>query len=166
MDERSGPEARRKLLELLQEETVAMMATHHPDGQMHARPMAVKHVEFEGHLWFLTDANSEKVADIYRSDEVLLVYADHTRNHYVSVTGRAVIITERMTLAQLWTEDQRPWFPHGIEDPNLVAIRVDVEHAEYWDRDTRLMVLVYSYARGLLTGERPDGQGETGHVEF
>lgn len=166
MEERSGPEARRRLLELLQEEEVAMMATRHLDGSMHARPMAVKHAEFEGHLWFLTDVNSEKVADIYRSDEVLIVYGDHARNHYVSVTGRARIVTDRTTLAQLWTEDQRRWFPHGIEDEHLVAIRVDVEHAEYWDRETRLMELVYSYAKALLTGTRPDDQGETGHVEY
>lgn len=165
MNERSDADAKRKLLELLQGETVAMVATRHNDGSMHARPMAVNHVEFDGHLWFLTDGSSEKVADIYKNDEVLVTYSSTERQRYVSITGRAVIVTDRVTLAQLWTEEERQWFPHGIEDPNLVALRVDVEHAEFWDRSSNLMTQVYSYARALLTGGRPDGE-EVGRVEF
>lgn len=166
MEQHDGADAKRKLLELLKDVEIAMMATRHSDGTMHSRPMATNHAEFEGHLWFLTDVNSEKVADIYQNDEVMIAYADHEKQHYVSVTGRATVVTDRITLAQLWTEPSRVWFPHGVDDPNLVAIRVDVDHAEYWDTHSSRMKLVYGYAKALLTGERPDEQGDTGHVEF
>ncbi len=103
------------------------------------------------------------MADIYRSDEVLIVYGDHARNHYVSVTGRARILTDRMVLR---SSDRGllsgAGFRTGSRTSILVALRVDVEHAEYWDRETRLMVLVYSYAKAPSPATGPTSRARRG----
>lgn len=166
METHTGPEAKARVLELLKESRVGMMATRHDDGTMHSRPMATNHVEFDGALWYLTDVHSEKISDIRRHDEVLVSYADVDRHHYVSVTGRATLVRDHSVIRELWSEPARIWFPDGPDDPDIVAIRVDVDHAEYWDTKASAMKLVYGYARALLTGEKPAHDGESGRANF
>jgi len=164
--DKTNTEAKEKVLGLLKGTRVGMMATRHDDGTMHSRPMATNHTEFDGQLWYLTDINSEKVADIRRHPEVLIAYADPGKNDFVSVTGRAEIVTDRARIEELWSEPARVWFPKGVDDPDLSAIKVEVDHAEYWDGGSNAMILIYGYAKSLLTGERPDNEGETGRAEF
>jgi general stress protein 26 len=166
MEHQTGPDAKAKLLELLAESRVGMMATRHDDGTMHARPMAVRHTEFDGHLWYLTDIHSEKVSDLRHHDEVLISYADFDRHQYVSVTGRATLVRDKAAIRKIWSEADRVWFPDGPDDESIVAIRVDVDHAEYWDTRASAMKLAYGYARALLTGEKPKHDGASGHVTF
>lgn len=165
MEMRSDPAARQKVFELIRDCRIAMMATRGGYGSMHARPMAVNHTEFDGVLWFLTDLDSEKVKDIEADDEVLLAYADTSKQNYVSVTGRGEIVRDRATLEKLWWEGARTWFPKGVQDPNLAAIRVTVQMAEYWDAPSSTMVYAYGYLKAVATGERPD-PGESATVRF
>ena len=42
----------------------------------------------------------------------------------------------------LWKKRYRKWFPEGKNDPELAALRVQVERAEYWDgADAKTMVI-------------------------
>lgn len=166
MTEHTGADARAKIIEILKDLHVGMMVTRHDDGSMHARPMATNHADFDGYLWYLTDKSTEKVSDIKRHDEVMVAYADSDKHRYVSVTGTAELRTDRDAIRKAWAEPARVWFPKGIDDPNLVAIRVKVAHAEYWDSKASLMVLAYGYARALLTGKKLDEQGDTGRARF
>ncbi len=99
---RTNAEAKQKVLDLLKDTRVGMMATRHDDGTMHSRPMATNHQEFDGYLWYLTDIGSEKVSDIGRHNEVLISYADTDKNDYVSVTGRASTVTDRNQIKKIW----------------------------------------------------------------
>jgi general stress protein 26 len=165
MADKVGLEAKEKVVELLRELNVGMMATRHDDGTMHARPMATYRFEPEGRLWYLADTSSEKIADIRRHDEILVSYADPEKNRYVSVTGHASIVEDRQAIADAWSEAARMWFPGGAEDPSLVAIRLDIDHAEYWDAKTNMMVVVRDYAKSLLAGKRAE-ERERGRAEF
>jgi general stress protein 26 len=165
MEVRNDQAAKEKVFELIKDARIAMMATRGQYGTMHARPMATNHTEFGGDLWFLTDIGSEKVHDLERDDEVLLTYADTSAQNYVSITGRGVVVRDRAVLKGLWYEAARTWFPKGVDDPSLAAIRVTVEMAEYWDSPSSTMVYIYGYAKALATGKRPD-PGENATVRF
>ena len=39
-------------------------------------------------------------------------------------------------------------------------IKVVVEEAEYWDAPSSKMVVLYAYAKGLVTGQKPGNVGE------
>lgn len=145
---------------------VGMMATRHEDGSMHSRPMGTHHAEFDGVLWYLTELDSEKVTDTETDPDVMIAYADPDSQTYISVSGRASIVRDRAMIEELWSEPARTWFPRGKDDPNLAAIRVDVQHAEYWDAPSATMVYAYGYMKSLATGERPHDVGKTASVKF
>jgi len=165
METRNDQDAKDKVLELLKGITIAMMATHGDNGQMHARPMATNTAEFDGDLWFFTDKDSPKIQEIERNSDVLLTYANETRQHYVSIQGQAELVQDQAKVDELWSEPLRVWFPKGKTDPSIALIRVTVESAEYWDAPSSTMVHLYGYMKALTTGERPN-PGDSASVRF
>jgi general stress protein 26 len=165
MDVRTDQAAKDKVLELLKDARIAMMATRGEGGVMHARPMGTNHAEFDGYLWFLTDLSSEKVAEIQADPEVLLTYADPANQNYVSISGKGQVLRDRATIDAQWFEAARTWFPKGKDDANLAVIKVDVQLAEYWDSPSSTLLYAYGYLKAVTTGERPKG-GEHETVSF
>jgi len=60
----------------------------------------------------------------------------------------------------LWSAAAKAWFPGGVDDPDLQLLRVQVQHAEYWDVKESRMVQLFKMAKAVVTGERPRGMGE------
>jgi general stress protein 26 len=158
-------DARQKVLELVRDAKIAMMATRNSDGVMHARPMATQTAEFDGSLWFLTDIESPKVTEIDADNEVLVTYSDESKQNYVSVSGKGRVLRDQGKIDELWSEAFRTWFPKGKDDPSIALIRVDVDTVQYWDSPSSTMLYAYGYLKALATGERPDA-GEVRTVRF
>ncbi len=112
---------------------VAMLTTQNPDGSLRSRPMVSPDVEFDGTLWFLTQAGSEKLTEISQYPRVSVSYVDAQQHRYVSLSGRATIVEDPEQIKVHWRPEHRPWFPLGVDDPDLRLLRVEVERAEYWD---------------------------------
>lgn len=165
MDARTDQAAKDKVLELLKDAHIAMMATRGEGGAMHARPMGTNHSEFDGDLWFLTELSSEKVDEIEADSEVLLTYADTDKQHYVSLSGKGQVIRDRATIEKNWFEAARTWFPKGKDDPNLGVIKVTVDVAEYWDSPSSTVLYVYGYLKAAATGKPPKA-GEHDTVSY
>ncbi len=117
---------------LIQQIEVAMLTTVDSDGHFHARPVQTLGIGSDRTLWFFTDARSEKTFELGRDTRLGLGYADPGRRSYVSVGGTGKIVRDSGKARELWTEEQRAYYPHGPEDPHLVSLRVRVERAEYW----------------------------------
>ncbi len=77
-------------------------------------------------------------------------------NKYVSVSGRAQVVTDRSKIKELWTPLMKTWFPKGEDDPEICLIRVRAESAEYWDSPSSTIVHIYGLAKAVVTGERPN----------
>lgn len=165
MQIRTDLEAKEKVWNLIKDISVALLATRSAEGHLHARPMVARQERFDGVLWFFTPLHCRKVEEIKADPEVLLSYSRPEDQHYVSVSGQAEIVYDRGVIAELWTEPMRTWFPKGIDDPNLVALKVTVESAEYWDVPSSALVYAYGYAKARLTGKSPK-MGDIAHVDF
>ena len=121
-----------KIHSLLSKFDTAMLVTHRPDGIDHARPMAIAKVEPNCDVWFFTGGVSEKVYEIEGDSKVLLAFQkDHSV--YVSLTGHAQLTADSTQATELWKPAFKIWFPQGLDDPNLLLIRVNAISAEYWD---------------------------------
>jgi general stress protein 26 len=164
-DHMTEAEGRKKVLSLIKDITISMMATYSPDGFMHARPMAARTHENDADLWFFTSRASHTVSELRADPRVLLTYAEPSDQHYVSITGRGAIVDNRAKAKELWTEAMRTWFPKGVDDPDLILIKVHAERAQYWDAPSSAVVYAYGYVKARLTGERPD-PGESGKVRL
>ena len=122
----------KKIHRLLAKFDTAMLVTCGRDGIGRARPMGIVKIEENCDVWFFTSSVSEKVREIENESEVLLVFQkDHSV--YVSLLGRAQLTTDSAQAATLWKPAYKIWFPHGLDDPDLLLIRVSAREAEYWD---------------------------------
>ena len=162
-DEDAG---RRKVLELVKSIDYAVFTTRGSGGApLHARPMAYRSVENDADLWFFSKKTSRKAEEIAADPQVLISFADPKAQHFVSITGRAEIVTDRSVVEQKWSEIYRAWFPGGPSDENVVAIRVYAERAEYWDTPTSAVVYAFGYLKAIATG-RPSRAGDVGQVDL
>jgi len=165
MNSRSDDEGRERVHALISDIGVAQLVTIDRSGRMRSRPMVAQHTGEQDELWFFTSAGSGKTDEIDFNHEVMLAYSHPSKQHYVSIRGRAEMVNDREKIRQLWSEPMRTWFPKGADDPDLSLIKVQIEDADYWDSPSSTLVYVYGYAKALLTGQRPSG-GDNEHVDF
>ena len=166
MTEAAATGSKERLLELLRKVRIAMLASRGPDGRFHSRPMATSDVEFDGSLYFLTDDRSGKIGDLSKDPEAIVTYSDASKQIYLALRGHAEVIRNREAIKAHWTAAARGWFPEGTDDPDVALIRVHVEDAEYWDAPNGKMVVLYAYAKAMLTGEKPGNVGEHARVSL
>jgi general stress protein 26 len=160
----SGPGDLAKLVELIREIRVALLTTVDRDGRFHTRPVQTLQVEGDGSLWFFTDWSSPKVDELHHDVRVSLGYADPTRNVYVAVSGSGSLLRDIQKAKQLWSIEQRAYYPEGPEDERLALLRVVIEHAEYWIAPGRISYLIAA-ARAAVTGTPAGVIGETRKIE-
>ena len=128
-----------KLNELIAGIQFAMLSTVHPNGQVHSRPMATQAVTDEGVLWFFTAQHSSKIDEIHNSNQVNVAYADPANIRYVSVSGTCELVRSRPIAAQLWSDEYKRWFPRGVDDPDLILLKITINGVEYWDASSGRM---------------------------
>ena len=116
-------------------------------------------------LWFFTGQSTDKTIEIDREAEVNVAYANPDDQAYVSVSGRARILTIGRKARELWNPFYKAWFPRGVDDPDLRLIRVDVTGAEYWDSSSSAMVHLIGFAKAVVTGQRYE-PGENASVRM
>lgn len=145
-----------KLQEMIKGIRIAMLTTVDDDGTLRSRPMATHDMEFDGDLWFFTQEHSAKVEEVQREHQVSVSYSDADKQRFVSVSGRAVLVTDPAKIRELWTPYLKAWFPKGIDDPELALLKVSVEKAEYWEGPASKIVQLLGFAKAALTGQQYD----------
>jgi general stress protein 26 len=81
-------------------------------------------------------------------------FADPDKQHYVSASGIAELVDDPAKAKELWHDAYKTWFPKGLDDPDLVLLKVKVEKAEYWDSvNTSVNLLSYLAGRRPTAGE-------------
>jgi len=121
-----------KLNELIKGIDFAMLTTVRPDGTLHSCPMASPGVDPEGVVWLFSANNTEKVEAIRTSQRVNLAYIDHPGQRYVSVSGYCELVRDHVKAKQLWSPAYKAWFPGGLDDANLILLKVNVQQVDYW----------------------------------
>jgi general stress protein 26 len=150
----------RKLGELIRDVRICMLTTVDEVGYPHSRPMATQQVEFDGDLWFFTGRSTHKSTEVAREQRVNVSFADPDKQHYVSASGIAELVDDRAKAKELWHDAYKVWFPKGLDDPDLVLLKVKIVKAEYWD-SVNSSVNLLSY----LAGRRPTA-GEHEQIDF
>lgn len=157
MSEQTGrDEAIKKVGELIDDIQFAMLTTAEPDGSLRSRPMAThqNHSKgFDGVLWFFTKDDSGKIDEVQQDKHVNLAYSSPEKSKYVSVTGSATLVHDKVKAKELWDPKYRAWFPNGLDDPDLALLRVDVIKAEYWDTPGGAVVYAVGLVKALATGQ-------------
>jgi general stress protein 26 len=163
MEAMNREEGIKKLGDLIKGIKYAMLTTQGITGELYSRPMFTQDNDFDGTLWFFTHDPSPKSADVAAHQYVNVSY--NSGHRYVSVSGTAQIVHDRVREKFLWKPLYRTWFPEGLDDPHLALIRVDVQTAEYWDTPTSPVIQILGLAKWGLTGQPPT-HGENGTLNL
>ena len=143
-----------KVEELLKSLKAGMLTTQNEDHGMHSRPMMVQEFDKKNQeLWFFTGKSTGKTSDIQNDNNVCISFSNYDSNSYLCITGIAELINDSEKAAQLWNPMLKAWFPEGLEDPNLILIKVKMHSAEYWDSTSSALVQLVGFAKAILTGE-------------
>ena len=143
----------------------AMLTTLDDDDSLVARPMTSVQKDFSGSLFFFASRTSPPAAAIEADGTVGVQYSDHGSDTYVSLSGDATLEHDRARMEALWSPMVKAWFPQGIDDPDLIMIRVDVHKAEYWDTKESKPVQLFKMAKAAVTGV-PPSMGEHKTIEM
>jgi len=150
----NGEEHKKKLVEALRAFDTLMVATHAPNGTMHARPMAVGEVDDACAVWFVTEKESHKVDEVV-VDATALVTGQNDRS-YVSLSGELDIIHDPERLAALWKPAWNVWFPEGRSESRLALMRLRPRVGEYWlAGGLKGVRYLFEATRALLDGTTP-----------
>ena len=149
--------------ELMEKLRFCMFSTWNGD-KLRSRPMGAFVRRQEGVIYFLTDVRAHKDEEIREFPKICLAFADPRGQKYVSVSGRAEVVSDRQEIRELWGIQAKGWWD-SPEDPNIRLIRVCPIDAEYWDSPSATVVYAYGYAKAALTGEPPK-MGENKKVAF
>ena len=59
----------------------------------------------------------------------------------------------REKMKELWTRWVEPWFPNGLDDPDLALLEVTIDEAEFWDAPASRMQRLFGLTKALTTGD-------------
>jgi general stress protein 26 len=137
--------------QMMREICIALLTTVDLDGQFHTRPVQTLKVEENKTLWFFTDWSSPKVHEMHHDVRVALGYVDPARHIYVAVTGSSSLLRDPQKAKELWSAQQRAYYPDGPDDVRLALLRVRIERAEYWIAPGRTSYILAA-ARAAVSG--------------
>lgn len=151
------------LYDMIEDLETAMMTTRRPDGHLVSRAMANQKHADGADLWFVTRNDTHKLEELEDDPHVNLAYFKDRTREWVSVSGIATLSQDRDTIARLFSEDWKVWFPkegdprHGTpDDPRLVLIGVEVHSAVFLEVDKPQPVVLYEMVKGWIQGKEPD----------
>jgi general stress protein 26 len=142
-----------KIAELIGDIKFAMLTTQEPDGAMRSRPLSTLQMDEQGKLWFFTSMTSPKIGEIEQNPHVNVNYMRPDKQDYVSISGTADVVREKEKMKELWTPWIKPWFPNGLDDPDLILLKVSIHEAEYWDAPGSAVMRAYGLAKAIVTGK-------------
>ncbi len=148
-------EAKEKLKNIVEDVTVAMMATDLGKRPISVVPMHTKRVDDDGTIWFLSAADSDHNTDITRSSAVQLLYSDTGSMKFLSIYGEAIIITDHPIIEELYSDLDNAWFD-GPNDKNVSAIKFTPREAAYWSNDHNKLVTLFKLGMAAVTGDQKD----------
>jgi len=150
-------EAIDKIKKVAMDADIALFTTNLSKLPLATRPMGTLDVDDEGNLWFLSKNDSDKNHDISHDNQVQLFYSNKGSAEYLSIYGRAQILTDRTKIEEYWTPLAKAWFKEGKDDPTITLLKVTPEDAYYWDTKENKLITLVKIAFSAVTGSNVDG---------
>lgn len=153
--------------DLVKDVKFAMMTTVTADGHLHACPMTTNEFDLtKKEIWFIADANTETVSDIKANPQVNLSYTSQNNKDYLSINGRAELVTDPEQLDKLWSPLYNAFFADGKDDANIQLIKVVPNGAQYWLSGNSIINMFKLTASAVKGGKVADSLGENASVSF
>ena len=152
----SRQEANRKIKELAEKADTCLFTTMLTKLPLTTRPMSTRDVDDDGCVWFFSRRDSNKNREIGIDNRVQLFYSNFSSSEYMSLYGKASIITNPDKAKELWSPFAKTWFNEGHDDPELTLIKIDPVDVYYWDTKDGKVISLLKMVAGAVTGKEFD----------
>ncbi|HYW18260.1 MAG TPA: pyridoxamine 5'-phosphate oxidase family protein [Nodularia sp. (in: cyanobacteria)] len=127
------------LRELIADIHCGMLTTIDQHGHLHSCPMYKSgDISADGAIWFFTSANTQKADDIKRNQQVNISFTSADQQRYVSVSATGELIKDRNKMQEQWQPKLQTWLPKGLDEPELVLLKVNIHKVDYWDSQSSI----------------------------
>ena len=152
----SSSDAIKKLKELSEKAKTCMFITRLQDkSPLNSRPMGIQECDKDGNLWFISSKESRKNIQIENDNNVQLYFMNNSDYEYLSITGKAFIYDDRLTIEDKWSDVANAWFD-GKNDPDVSIIRVAPEKVYYWDTKYGKFISMINFLAAIVSGNNTD----------
>lgn len=142
--------------------TCMFITNDNQSNYVNGRPMAINKVDDQGAIWFFSKKSSHKIDEIIQDREVSLAVVNDAKSTYLMVHGTSELIEDKDKIKELWNPLMKAWFTDGVDDPDLIIIKVKPHEANYWDSSSSKMVQLVGMIKAMVTGEEyhPGSEGK------
>ncbi len=155
-----------KLIEMVKDVRTCMLITNEKNAEnLSGRPMSISKIDDDGTMWFFTRASSYKVDEIEECKKVSIAIADESSNNYLMISGTAALVNDKTKMKELWSSILKAWFPIGLDDPDMLLIKVTPNEVNYWDATSSKMVILFNMLKAIVTGKEY-AEGEHGKINL
>ena len=144
-----------RVWDIVEKVSVCMLTTQFGGG-LRARPVEARPDRNAGLIFFVTDLHSAKEDEIEATPDVGLVFIDSSEKAYLSITGRAYLVSDSEKTKAVWQKTDEVWWPGGPNDPNVCLLRIEPLIAELWDGPASAAITAFEFAKARLTGAEPN----------
>lgn len=105
----------------------------------HARPMTAQRDGDSGPLWFFTSTDSDLGQQLMSGPaRAIATFAAKGHDLFACLHGELRVDNDRAVIDRLWNPFVAAWYD-GKDDPKILLLRLDAEHAEIWENGSSLM---------------------------
>jgi general stress protein 26 len=152
-----------KVAEVMRDTRIAVLTYEDDAGRLVSTPMGTQDFDEPGTVWFITEADSDKVQAITARPRVNVHYASD--KGWVSLSGTAALNRDRAKLEELWDPSASAFMEGGPDDPNSALLEVTGETAQLWESPGKVGMLV-QMVKGLVTDDTPGDDSDAPVVQL
>lgn len=149
----------RRLAQHLQGQQTSRLSFADDHGQITARPMTPLEMDAQGEIWMLASRRAMAPIFVAALRQASLTFSDAERSVFISIVGVARLSDDAQRKAALWRVAARPWFPAGVDDPDLVLLALQPQLADIWDGPQSEVMRLLALTASVVAA-RPIGLGE------
>ncbi|RXK41477.1 hypothetical protein M231_01185 [Tremella mesenterica] len=161
----TSPSLTDKLTDLrgfLNNRKAVMLVTRSPKGDLHARCMAVAEITKDWKLRFIYDRESYKETEVENDDHVNVNADGMEKNQgWVSIAGRADVITDDNLIAKLYNPTLKAWFGDkgdgihdgGPTDPRMAVFQVKIDEIRHFHQKRTMIGTAVDVVASAVSGE-------------
>jgi len=151
-----------RFIAMVKDVRICMMINNENDGgHLSGRPMAISQVDDDGTMWFFSKSSSYKTAALNEQNNVSLAIINEGDNNYLMIHGTVDLVNDKARMKELWSSMMKAWFPLGLDDPDMILIKVTPKEVNYWDSNSSSMIVLFNMLKAVVSGNEyaEDEQG-------
>ncbi|CAN5764107.1 pyridoxamine 5'-phosphate oxidase family protein [soil metagenome] len=132
----------------------------------HLQPMAHFADKAGRRLWFLTKRDSDLFQSLEESARAHFVIISKAHDFHSCMTGPIHEEANGAFLDEIWNSHAAAWFEGGKDDPDLVMVALDLQHARIWASTKNTLAYAWEIAKANAMEETTPDVGVRAEVNF